>query len=77
MVNISTAADYLQLLRSNLEEWRAGEIDHPTFTESQQQIWTEIRKHGSEMEEVIVAAIGLLEPDDRKILARRTKARPA
>jgi hypothetical protein len=56
---------FIARIRQNLESWRAGEIDHATFTDNQRDAWSAIHAAGKRIEAEVVAALhgGLLLAD--------------
>lgn len=69
--------EFLRKLRSNLEDWRSGEIDYPTYSDNLNDTWARIAKHGPEIERRLVTALQHLTTDaERKMLMPSRTARP-
>jgi nitroreductase len=48
---------FIARIRQNLESWRAGEIDHATFTDDQRAALNAIHAAGKRVEAEVVAAL--------------------
>jgi hypothetical protein len=75
---------FIARIRQNLELWRAGEIDHATFTDGQRDAWKAIQAAGKRVEAEVIAAlhggvlladVGLLDDNDYRTVQLPTLRR--
>jgi hypothetical protein len=80
----SMTSRFVTRLRNNVEAWRAGEIDFPTFNEWQRDTWAAIRVAGPAVEAEVVCALysatsraggSQLAGDERRTVQARTARR--
>lgn len=56
-MSMSMKQRFVTRLRSNVEAWRAGEIDYATFTENQRETWQAIHDAGAAVEAAVVREV--------------------
>jgi hypothetical protein len=56
---MNIATQFLTQLRTNVEDWRPEELDLPTYSANQQELWAEVRATGPDVEKA--GARGALE----------------